>query len=343
MDKSLSSTSASSMAVLGAGSWGTALAIHFAKQDVPTVLWAHRASHVKSMAVDRCNKRFLEEVPFPKLLTVSDDIASICKANRDLCIVVPSIAFVDVLTLIKPHINNKWHRIYWATKGFDKQSGRWFIDILNDEFGVDMPKGLISGPTFAKEVALGLPCAITVSADACNQNLIDDFVSRFHTPYFRVYYNHDMLGTELGGALKNVLALACGMIDGLGLGSNAQAAFITRGFSELLRLGKAVGTQEKTLLGLTGLGDLILTCTDNKSRNRRFGLYLGQGDDFETAKQKVGQVVEGVETVYSIQRLAKDYNLECPIVAGIHSVITEEHSVAEAMQLLLMRRPKEEF
>lgn len=258
-----------SVTVLGAGSYGTALAITLARNGHQVLLWGHNPQHLAQLEADRCNAAFLPDVPFPDTLSTDPDLADAVAASRDLLIVVPSHVFGEVLAQIKPHLRPD-SRIVWATKGLERETGRLLQDVAREIVGDALPLAVISGPTFAKELAAGLPTAIALAAT--DPQFADDLQQLLHCgKSFRVYNNPDFIGVQLGGAVKNVIAIGAGISDGIGFGANARTALITRGLAEMSRLGEALGADPTTFMGMAGLGDLVLTCTDNQSRNRRFG------------------------------------------------------------------------
>ncbi len=329
-----------SITVLGAGSYGTALAFCLARNGNPTLLWGRDKSHMDALANDRENARYLPGAAFPDALTVESDLEKAVAASRDILIVVPSHAFKALLETLKPILQPQ-HRIIWATKGLEPGSGRLLRDVALDVLGNQYPLAVLSGPTFAKEMAAGLPTAISLSSTS--ETLVDDFARKLHCARsFRVYKNPDFIGVQLGGAVKNVIAIGAGLADGLGFGANARTALITRGLAELTRLGVKVGAQPETFMGMAGLGDLVLTCTDNQSRNRRFGLALGQGKDVETAMTEIGQVVEGYRNTEEVHVLAKKYEVEMPICEQIYAVLYHGKSPKEAALALLGRDLKSE-
>ena len=329
-----------SITVLGAGSYGTALAFCLARNGNPTLLWGRDKSHMDALANDRENARYLPGAAFPDALTVESDLEKAVAASRDILIVVPSHAFKALLETLKPILQPQ-HRIIWATKGLEPGSGSLLRDVALDVLGNQYPLAVLSGPTFAKEMAAGLPTAISLSSTS--ETLVDDFARKLHCARsFRVYKNPDFIGVQLGGAVKNVIAIGAGLADGLGFGANARTALITRGLAELTRLGVKVGAQPETFMGMAGLGDLVLTCTDNQSRNRRFGLALGQGKDVETAMTEIGQVVEGYRNTEEVHVLAKKYEVEMPICEQIYAVLYHGKSPKEAALALLGRDLKSE-
>ena len=275
--------------VLGAGSYGTALAICLARNGHKTLLWGRGDDHIKQMKQSLSNEKYLPGIQFPPTLEVESDLAIAVKSSRNILVVVPSHAFGDMLTQIKPWLK-KDARIAWATKGLDHKTGRLLQDVARDILGDTIPLAVLSGPTFAKEMAAGLPTAISLSST--DVDFTTELSDLLHCgKSFRVYPNNDFIGVQLGGAVKNVIAIGAGMADGIGFGANARTALITRGLAEMTRLGAAMKAEPSTFMGMAGLGDLVLTCTDNQSRNRRFGLALGQGVDVERACLDVHIVV----------------------------------------------------
>jgi glycerol-3-phosphate dehydrogenase (NAD(P)+) len=324
--------------VLGAGSWGTALAIQLARNNQTVYLWGHKAADMAAMQMQRCNEKYLPAIVFPEKLHTGSDLAVALKNTRDILIAVPSHAFQITLDAIQPWLTTN-SRIAWATKGLDPQSHQLLHIAVEKTLG-RLPMAVLSGPTFAQEVARGLPTALTVASQATD--FTHDLIARLHSKNFRVYSSSDIIGVELGGAMKNVLAIAVGIADGLGLGANARAALITRGLAEIMRLGAALGAQRDTFMGLAGLGDLLLTCTDDQSRNRRFGLAIGRGNSRENAEQEIGQVVEGIATAQEIYYLARQHTIEAPISEQIYRVLYENITPAAAVNKLLAREPRAE-
>lgn len=328
------------IAVLGAGSYGTALAIALARNGHQTYLWGHNPEKMAKLAQARQNAEFLPNITFPDTLTVESDIAQALNAVNDLLIVVPSHVFADVLQKIKPFLRPE-HRIMWATKGLERETGRLLQDVVLQILGESYPLAVLSGPTFAKELAHGLPTAISLASD--NPQFADEMQQRIHcSKSFRVYLNEDMVGVQLGGAIKNVIAIGAGISDGMGFGANARTALITRGLAEISRLGASLGANPNTFMGMAGLGDLVLTCTDNQSRNRRFGLMLGQGRSAEEAIAEIGQVVEGFYNTKEAYLLAQKQGVEMPIVEQIYQMLFCGKQAAEVAKTLLGRERKGE-
>ncbi|WP_338024825.1 NAD(P)H-dependent glycerol-3-phosphate dehydrogenase [Alteromonas antoniana] len=329
-----------SVSVLGAGSYGTALAFCLARNNVPTLLWGRDAEHIEALASERENARYLPGATFPDALKPEADLEKVVTASRDILVVVPSHAFKSMLETIKPMLS-EGQRIIWATKGLEPGTGRFLRDVAVDVLGEGFPLAVLSGPTFAKEMAAGLPTAISLSS--ADDTLVSDFAAKLHcAKSFRVYTNPDIIGVQLGGAVKNVIAIGAGLADGLGFGANARTALITRGLAELSRLGVKLGAQPETFMGMAGLGDLVLTCTDNQSRNRRFGLALGQGKSVEQAITDIGQVVEGYRNTDEVHILATKMGVEMPICEQIYEVLYNGRSPKEAALALLGRDLKSE-
>ncbi|HEI9812983.1 NAD(P)H-dependent glycerol-3-phosphate dehydrogenase [Serratia nematodiphila] len=329
-----------SMTVIGAGSYGTALAITLARNGHTVVLWGHNPAQIQTLQRDRCNQAFLPDVPFPDTLLLEADLARALAASRDVLVVVPSHVFGDVLRQLKPHLRPD-ARIVWATKGLEAETGRLLQDVAREALGETIPLAVLSGPTFAKELAAGLPTAIALAAT--DAQFADDLQQLLHCgKSFRVYSNPDFIGVQLGGAVKNVIAIGAGMSDGIGFGANARTALITRGLAEMSRLGSALGADPSTFMGMAGLGDLVLTCTDNQSRNRRFGIMLGQGKGLQEAQDSIGQVVEGYRNTKEVLALAQRHGVEMPITEQIYQVLYCHKDAREAALSLLGRARKDE-
>ncbi|MEO7477915.1 MAG: NAD(P)H-dependent glycerol-3-phosphate dehydrogenase [Lysobacteraceae bacterium] len=328
------------LAVIGAGSWGTALAALAVRNGVSTILWGRDTAQVAGIREQHENARYLPGVRLPDALFAT---ASLDEALRDatlVLVVVPSHAFTETLMSLRPHLPAQ-AGVAWATKGFEPGTGRFLHQVAADVLGPDVPLAIVTGPSFAREVAQGLPTAITVhSDDAAFAQLVADTL---HGPTFRAYTGSDVQGAELGGAMKNVLAVATGVADGMNLGLNARAGLITRGLNEMLRLNAALGGRPETLMGLAGLGDLVLTSTGDLSRNRRLGMALGRGQSLKDAVAEIGQVVESVDTADEVMRLANRLGVELPISALVQRVLHEEITPAESLRLLLARQQKPEY
>ena len=327
------------IAVLGAGSWGTALAALVARHGFPTVLWGRDAVIAEAIGQRHENPRYLPQIPLPASLQATTDLAAAVHGADWILVVVPSHAFTETLHQLAP-LRPPQAGVAWATKGFEPGSGRFLHEVAQQILGEDVPLAVVTGPSFAKEVALDLPTAVTVHGDATFAQQVADAM---HGPTFRAYTGDDMVGAELGGAMKNVLAVATGVADGMELGLNARAGLITRGLNEMLRLAAAIGGKPETLMGLAGLGDLVLTCTGDLSRNRRLGLALGRGQTLQDAVRAIGQVVESVQTADEVMRQADRHGIDLPISNAVRAVLHGELTPAVGLQQLLAREQKPEY
>lgn len=327
------------IAVLGAGSWGTALALVLARNNHHVRLWGHNAERMEQIRAKRRNVQYLPEIEFPPLLTPEPELSQAIRGCSLVVVAVPSHAFRELLEQLPMRLQAPCG-IAWATKGLELDTGLPLHHVVKSVMGDTFPAAILSGPTFAGEVARGQPTAITVASES--ENFATELVSIFHNPKFRAYTTTDVVGVELGGAVKNVLAIAAGVADGLGYGANARAALITRGLAELMRLGLTLGGRPETLMGLSGVGDLILTCTDNQSRNRRFGLGLGKGLAAEVIAAEIGQEIEGIPTARIVHELSLRHRIEMPITEQIYRILYEGLSPHEAVSNLLDREPKPE-
>ncbi|HET9049795.1 MAG TPA: NAD(P)H-dependent glycerol-3-phosphate dehydrogenase [Chiayiivirga sp.] len=328
------------LAVLGAGSWGTALASQAARNAVITTLWGRDAEAIAAMQATRRNARYLPDLDLPPSLQFSADLAHTVGEADLVLVVVPSHAFADTVRAIAPMLR-AGVGVAWASKGFEPGTGRFLHEVAREAFGPSVPLAIVTGPSFAREVTAGLPTAVTAHSD--DPAFAQQVARVLHGPTFRVYTGSDMLGAELGGAMKNVLAVATGVADGMALGLNARAGLITRGLNEMQRLNEALGGRAETLVGLAGLGDLVLTCTGDLSRNRRLGLALGRGQSVVDAVREIGQVVESVQTADEVMRLATRHGLDLPISAQVQRVVHGEITPAEGLRSLMAREQKSEF
>jgi len=335
----MSHTSCPAIAVLGAGSWGTALAILLSRNTHRVNLWDRDADHIKHLTADRSNQHYLPGIDFPELLSPVSDLHQALTSSDFILIAVPSAGFRAVLQSIQPHIGSSFNLV-WASKGLEPGSAKFLHQVVNEELPEHGSIAILSGPSFASEVARGLPTAVTVASE--NIAYADTVVKLFHCPRFRAYTSDDVIGVELGGAIKNVLAIAAGISDGLGYGANARAALITRGLAEIMRLGTKLGGRQETFMGLAGVGDLVLTCTDDQSRNRRLGLAIGRGIPLDQAVADIGQAIEGLHTAREIAALAEKEQVDMPITQQVKRVLYDGENAAAAVDALLAREPKAE-
>lgn len=328
-----------SITVMGAGSWGTSLAILLAKNGHKVILWGRNKEKISAMQHAAENTFFLPDITFPENLSLSSDLKQAVLQNEELLVVVPSHAFRDTLLKVKA-IKPQIQRISWATKGLEPETHRLLHSVVDEIFHTSVKQAVISGPTFAAEVARGLPTALTVAAN--DIGYAQNMSKLLCNATLRPYVSHDIIGLEIGGAAKNVMAIAAGIADGLGYGANTRAALITRGLNEISRLSHKLGAEKQTIMGLSGLGDLLLTCTDDQSRNRRMGLAIGKGKTIEQAETEIQQVVEGVQAARQIHTLAQELRVEMPIVEQVYQVLYQGLTPQKAVQNLLTRDYKSE-
>jgi glycerol-3-phosphate dehydrogenase (NAD(P)+) len=321
------------IAVLGAGAWGTAIASVLAAR-LEVTLWGRDAAQAEALARLRRNERYLPGVDIPKSLKITSSIKDTEKAEL-LLAATPVSGLRDVLAKIE-----KQSALVWLCKGFEKGTGLLPHQIVEQTLGTEARCGALSGPSFALEVARGLPCALTLAAR--DAGFARQAAATLHGGRMRVYYSADLVGVEIGGAVKNVMAIAAGICDGLGLGHNARAALITRGLAEIARLGAAMGGQSDTIFGLTGAGDLILTATGDLSRNRRVGLELASGKQLAAILRSLGHVAEGVYTAGEVAKLAKTRGVDMPVTDAVNAVLEGKLAPKAAVEQLLSRDPKRE-
>lgn len=324
------------IAILGAGSWGSAVAIHLAQLGNRVMLWGHNPQHVNDMLKQRCNQRYLPDIPFPATLIPTVDLDQCLNEATEIIIAVPSHAFAGLLE----KMTHQPKSLSWLTKGIDPTSHLLLSQLVINKWGRALPFAVISGPSFAREVAVALPTALVIAGS--DQAYLETMRDRLHHNNIRVYLTNDFIGVQLCGAVKNVLAIACGISDGLKFGANAKAALITRGLAEMSRLGICLGAHPETFMGLAGVGDLVLTCTDNQSRNRRFGLLLGQGVNLIEAEQQIGQVVEGKYNASQVCTLASQHTIDMPISNQVNALLLGELSAEQAVMNLMNRPAREE-
>ena len=320
--------------VIGAGAWGTALALVLARGSHCVYLYTREVSHQKEMITARKNETYLPGVNFPENIKISENLENDITASDHVLIAVPSDAFEETLVKVQCYLRPH-HGVIWATKGLDPKTGEFLNITAQKILTHDHPMAVLTGPSFAKEVAAGQPTAVIIAGT--NESFVQTMQSIFQDKYFRTYRCDDFIGAQMGGAIKNIMAIAVGIADGLGFGSNTKAALMTRALAEMTRLGVALGAKPETFSGLSGLGDLILTCSDNQSRNRRFGYLLGQGKEIKTALKEVKQVVEGYSNTETLYKKIINSNIEMPIVIQMYHVLYQGLSPKEAVLNLLER------
>lgn len=326
-----------SFAVLGAGSWGTALALQLAYSGHQVTLWGRDASQLNQIEQEKQNRKYLPNIHFPDNLITQTNLQTTIEQNQIILLATPSHSFEKILQQIKPFINTQSHQIISATKGLCHGE---LLHHIVDQYLPGIDYALLSGPSFSKEVAAKQPTTVIIASE--NKTYAEVLAQAFSSQLFRVYTSEDIIGVEIGGAVKNVLAVAVGISDGMGFGANARAALITRGLAEMQSLGQALGAKAKTLSGLSGLGDLVLTCTDNQSRNRRFGLAIGAGKNQQQAQEEIGQVVESIGTAIEIYNLAKKLNITMPITEQVYKMLHQNLAPQEAVKALFTRALKSE-
>jgi glycerol-3-phosphate dehydrogenase (NAD(P)+) len=326
------------MAVIGAGSWGTALAIQLAREGHPTTLWGRDPLQLAAMQGARRNVRYLPDAAFPQALNVESDLKATLSQAGDVLVAVPSQAFRSTLATVLPHLR-AGTRVAWATKGFEQATGLLPHQVAREVLG-DRPGAVLSGPTFAREVGAGLPTAMTVASH--DEPFAAQLARNLSGPGFRAYTQTDIMGVEVGGAVKNVIAIGAGIADGMGFGANTRVALITRGLAEMMRLGVKLGASRETFMGLAGLGDLVLTCTDDQSRNRQFGIALGRGIDSGAAAQGIKQVVEGALAARAVYEVAERLDVDMPICREIYLVMHAGKPVRAAVAALMGREVRSE-
>ena len=313
--------------VLGAGAWGTALSLYLSRRGQTVRIWSYEIPEVAAMLAERTNNQFLPGFPFPDQIQPTANLAEAVKDIEDIIIAVPSIGFRETLIMLKP-LMGQHIRVTCATKGLDADTGQLLYEVVEEILGKTHTFAVLSGPSFAREVAAGLPAAVVIASH--NKKMLADLTDRFESSIFHVDQSEDIIGVEIGGVIKNVIAIATGISDGMELGANARCALMTRGFEEITKLSLALGGKLETMTGLSGLGDLILTCSDNQSRNRRLGLLLGKGHPLKEAESEIGQVIEGKRNAELVVMLAKKQKLHMPICEMIWDVLQEKLTVKKA-------------
>jgi len=324
--------------VAGAGAWGTALACVLARHGKPTLLWGRCAESQRRLGAERGNARYLPGVAFPATLQPITALRQAAGVRR-VVLAVPCNALRETLERLRDALGPSLH-LCLACKGMERSSRKLGHAIVRECLAGAVPS-VLSGPSFAAEVGRGLPTAVVLAATDLQEARA--FAALFHEDHFRVYVHDDVLGVELAGAVKNVMAVAAGAADGLGLGANARAALITRQLAELMRLGEALGARRETFTGLAGVGDLILTCTDDQSRNRRLGMALARGETVAAAAAGIGATLEGLHSAQAVHRLALEHGVEMPVVEQVARVLAGETTPPQALRALLRRPLREEF
>lgn len=318
--------------ILGAGSWGTALALHLSKLGQTVRIWSYEIPEVAAMLAERTNSRYLPGFPFPDLIQPTANLADAVKDIDDVLIAVPSIGFRETLIMLKPLIDSNI-RITCATKGLDTDTGQLLHEVVDEVLGKTRKFAVLSGPSFAREVAAGLPTSVVIASK--HDDLLTDLMQRLNSPLFRTFPSDDVVGVEIGGVVKNVIAIATGIFDGMELGANARSALITHGLTEITHLAQALGGKLETIIGLSGIGDLILTATDNQSRNRRLGLAIGKGQNLEEAEREIGQVVEGKRNAELVAGLANTHQVNMPICETIWQLLQGKLNTRQAIESML--------
>ena len=325
--------------VLGAGSWGTALAVHLARVGHDVRLWARDPELTLDMALQRANRVYLPEARFPTNLMVTHDLANALGMAHLVVSAIPSHGCRGVMRAAAPHVP-AGAIIVSATKGLENESLSRMSEVISQELGPSRPVVVLSGPSFASEVARDLPTAVL--AASCSTDAADVVQAGFRAPYFRLYGSTDVIGVEIGGAMKNVIAIAAGVVEGVGLGHNALAALITRGLAEITRLACAAGGRRETLAGLSGLGDLVLTCTGELSRNRRVGIELARGRPLEDILSTTKMIAEGVRTTHAVLALGARLGIELPIATQMDAVLSGRSDIRTALDALMLRPQRAE-
>lgn len=326
--------------VIGAGAWGTALAVHLAKLHNNISIWARNSEALENLINEKENTRYLPGVSLPNNISSCSDLASLIQQSTHIVVAVPSTSMRDMMQQINQHASDALHGVIWACKGLEQDTGKFLHQVAEEELTQNINNAILSGPSFAQEVGNGLPTAVTIASD--DLAFANEVAKLFHHPVFRAYVSEDITGVEIGGAFKNILAIAAGINDGLTFGANSRAALITRGIAEMMRFGKHLNANMETFTGLSGIGDIVLTCTDNMSRNRRFGLGIGKGKSASEIETEIGQVIEGKYATKVIYDLAKRLNIELPITSQVYEVLYKNKPAREAVEDLLSRSLKNE-
>ena len=329
------------LAVIGAGSWGTALAMLTAQTSSTVFLWSHNPDHIRLIKQESCNTQYLPGFTLSKNIIPTADLPSLLTQSRKFVIAVPSHAFRSTLCALRAclHVEpDKSWQFCWGTKGMEAKTGKLLDKVFEEIMGRSAVRAVLSGPSFSREVAARLPTALTVAAD--NVTKAEQIASWFRTNRTRVYTTTDLTGVQLGGAIKNVIAIAAGIGDGLGFGVNARAALISRGLAEMVRIGVALGGKPETFMGLAGIGDLILTCTDDQSRNRRLGISIAKGKAVIKAANDIGQEAEGIYSTEALFKKSKELGVNVPITEQVYGVLFEGVVPTTAVKNLLSREAR---
>jgi len=336
----LESPEAQAVAVIGAGAWGTTLAQLLADKGVPVHLWVREPEVFAALGRERVNHTFLPGVRLSGRIMFTQEFAVALQGVRPVLMATPSHVFREVLRELRPHLPPDAVLVS-ATKGMEIESLLTMEGVVREELGAEFPYAVLSGPSFAREVAQKTPTAVTIASR--RREVAHNLQRLFSTPYFRVYTSHEVTGLELGGALKNTFAIGTGILEGMGLGSNSRAAVITRGLAEMTRLGARLGANPMTLMGLAGLGDLVLTCTSSQSRNFQVGVKLGKGFHLQEILESMTEVAEGVKTTRAFHLLAQRLGVEMPIVEAVYRILYEGLPPREAIKKLMTRELKDEL
>ena len=325
--------------ILGAGAWGTALGIHFAKHNHQIAMWTHNAEHAQAMQQSRENERYLPHFRLPDNLNVYADMPEALRESELVLVVTPVVGLRSSVEQLKQHGGGHLS-ILTACKGFELDTGLLTFQVVQEVLPENPRIGVLSGPSFAQELAQQLPCAVCLASQ--NEAWLHELVQELNTNVMRLYANSDVIGVSVGGAVKNIMAIATGLSDGLNYGLNARAALVTRGLAEITRLAVAMGAHTKTMMGLAGMGDLILTCTGALSRNRKVGLGLAEGKTLHQVLKEIGHVAEGVPTIEEVHNAAAKYQIDMPITDMLYQLVRNELAANDVVERLMQREPKSE-
>ena len=324
------------LTIIGAGIWGTALAVQFADRGCKVNLWGRNQALMKKTAVSRYNEAYLPNTRLPDGIKCHQDFAAAVANGNILLLVTPTATIRQLVERINPLLNDRHQGIAWACKGVEADSGCWIHEVVSETLECELPLAAVSGPSFAHEVAAGLPTALVI---ACEQKPFADTLAQLlHGDKLRVYTTDDVIGVECGGALKNIIAIAAGIAEGLALGENAKAALITRGINEAMRFTEAAGGRSETMVGLAGIGDIVLSCASSQSRNHDFGRMIVEYGDARKAQEQNTKVVEGVEAAKAVLEIASRYKIEMPICEQIVSILAGKINAEAAVAQLLNRQ-----